>query len=237
MKLPCWVPAFALLSPVQGAVLTGGWFLEPAVPPGQFRLTLTRNDVIVDARRTIFVAPADLKGFRPTDLESPGASVRFELLRDAGEFRFEGMAQGGKAEGRFEFRENAAFAASLRGVIRDWWDPGRMFALGLENMPAPAVRSAQESQAHLRDSSYLEALKRTGYVLFRPDTSRLEAHGVSPDLLRQMKLSGYDSLSVTDMIRLQTHGVTTQDIRSFEARGRTNLTVDDIVKLKVNGVN
>ncbi|MFN0165156.1 MAG: hypothetical protein ACKV22_01895 [Bryobacteraceae bacterium] len=59
---------------------------------------------------------------------------------------------------------------------------------------------------------------------------------MSPDMLRQLKLSGYDVVGVNDMVRLQNHGVTQHDLRMLELQGKRNLTVDDIVKAKVNGI-
>jgi len=105
--------------------------------------------------------------------------------------------------------------------------------VGPLNLPAPRSRSSVSPQ----DAVRLRELKQSGYALFLDDAIRLHNQGVSPELLREMKRSGYDALSVSDMLRLQTHGVTPQDIQTFESRGRTNLTVDEIVRLKVNGVD
>ncbi len=86
------------------------------------------------------------------------------------------------------------------------------------------------------ESVYLRALRQTGFPLFRSDAERLKGHGVSPEMLRQLKLSGYDVVSVSDMVRLQNHGVTQHDLQLLELQGKRNLTVDDIVKAKVNGI-
>ena len=85
--------------------------------------------------------------------------------------------------------------------------------------------------------AYYDELRASGYAIFPEDAARLNAQGVSPDLVRQMKLSGHDNFNANEMIRLQNFGVTADDVRSYEFRtGRINLSVDDIVRFKTNGV-
>ena len=236
-----------------GSTVPGEWLLERGREDAHYRLTLTRHDTLVDARRIASIAATDLKGFDSTSLDRPEAPARFEWIREAGTFQFRGAVANGRASGQFWFQSNSAFETALRDRVASWWDPGLLFDLAIagtglqavtEKRPLspeglPAIRPRPEDpalDAHWR-LRYLRALKETGYALTKDEAARLLDRGVQPDMLRQMKLSGFDSLSVSDMMRLQTHGVTPQDVRLFELRRGPNLSVDEIVRLKTNGIN
>ena len=240
------------LATLSGSTVPGDWLLERGAGSTQYRLILTRHDTLVDARRVAGIAVTDLHGFDPASLDRPGAPVRFEWLREAGTFRFRGTVADGRASGQFWFQSSSAFETALRDRIASWWDPGLLFDLAVAGTGLQAVASrqprAQEGlpprgpqpedpalDAHWK-LRYLRALKESGYALTRDEATRLLDRGVQPDLLRQMKLSGFDALSVSDMLRLQTHGVTPQDVRQFELRRGPGLSVDEIVRLKTNGV-
>ena len=234
----------------QAAVISGNWTLEKGYAPNQYQLNLSRADVIVDARRSLTVAETELKGLDGLASDPVGTPVHFELVRDAGTLRFEGMSRNGRAEGTFSFTENPAYVAALKNAVTNWWDSSAVFDLAIKGVPLSHVtaynyqatvnlRVSDLSRAYSGETapSYSKSVRDSGYLLQRPDIDRLRAQRVSPDLLRQLKVSGHDTLNTTDMLRLQTHGVTSQDIRFFETRtGKSNLTVDEIIKLKINGV-
>jgi hypothetical protein len=238
---------------LSGSTVPGEWLLDRQAGAAQYRLTLTRHDTLVDARRVVSITATDLPGFDPASFDRPETPVRFAWVREAGTFKFRGTVAAGRASGQFWFQSNAAFETALRDRIASWWDPGLLFDLAVAGTGLQAVASreprAQEGlpprgpqpedpalDAHWK-LRYLRALKESGYALTRDEATRLLDRGVAPDLLRQMKLSGFDALSVSDMLRLQTHGVTQQDVRLFELRRGPNLTVDEIVRLKTNGVD
>jgi hypothetical protein len=242
----------ALSAVAQGraAIVTGNWTIEKALSGDLLRLTVTRADTIVDARHTVLLTATELQGFAGITADSVGQPIRFKLVREAGTIHFDGVARNGRAEGKFSFTENPAFLTALKGTATNWWDSGGVFELALRGVPIhaltefgptnlPSVRLADIGRAYTAGStpSYPQALKDIGYKLLPGDIARLEALRVSPDLLRQMKVSGHETLNTTDMLRLETHGVTSQDVRYFETRtGKSNLSVDEIVKLKINGV-
>jgi hypothetical protein len=242
--------ALSAVAQLPAAIVTGNWTMEKALSADLLRLTVMRADTIVDAQRMVLLTATELQSFAGLTTDSVGQPIRFELVREAGTIHFDGVSRNGRAEGKFTFTENPAFVTALKGTATNWWDSGGVFELALRGVPIqaltnfgstnlPSIRLADIGRAYTAGStpSYPKALKETGYKLLPADIARLEALRVSPDLLRQMKVSGHDTLNTTDMLRLETHGVTSQDVRYFETRtGKSNLSVDEIVKLKINGV-
>lgn len=139
---------------------------------------------------------------------------------------------------RLSSQELAEFAGRLpQGppAIADQAPPGE----DRDEPRKPQFRATNpQAQPALDDQErdYFRVLRQSGFPFFSADVERLKGHGVSPDMLRQLKLSGYDVVGVNDMVRLQNHGVTQHDLRMLELQGKRNLTVDDIVKAKVNGI-
>jgi hypothetical protein len=296
IRLAPFIACALLAVPLCSAeVIAGTWSLEKSLLPGQVRLILTRPGVIVGGRQLLYLSATETAGLDSAVWETDGAPVNWVLARGSGTLRFEGVSASGRLSGRFRFIENPEFAAAIRGLVYNWWDPASLLDLALRGVPLafaqalrdagasgisaselarryensvpdPAVDPAREAPAtgaatlrmpsprsarvvplsagtaaRLRSlglsRAYYEELKASGYAIFPEDAARLNAQGVSPDLVRQMKLSGHDNFNTNEMIRLQNFGVTADDVRSFEFRtGRTNLSVDDIVRFKTNGV-
>lgn len=233
-----WLLFLAAIS-VLGADIPGEFRLLPGSTSGSVVLQLVRKDTLVDASRVLRVEREFLRGLR-SDAFTADAHVSFELERDAGVFRFQGRPQDGVIRGTFRFTENAAYAARWKGVLPNWYEPGVMFEHAVKSTPMPAslppLRPVEPSKLPAGREAYLRALRESGYPLLRTDIERLQIHNVPPDLVRQMKLSGYDTVNTNDLVKLQTHSVTSFDVLTFQVRGYNNLSTDEMVKLKVSGI-
>ncbi|MBL8232337.1 MAG: hypothetical protein JNL98_27825 [Bryobacterales bacterium] len=233
-----WLLFLAAIS-VLGADIPGEFRLSPGSTSGDAVLQLIRKDTLVDGSRIVRVEREHLQGLR-SDAFAADGPVRFELGREAGVFRFEGRTQDGVIRGTFRFTENAAYAAQWKGVLPNWYEPGVMFEHAVRSTPMPAslplLRPLEWPKLPADREAYLRALRESGYPLLKTDLERLRIHNVQPDLLRQMKLSGYDTVNTSDMVKLQTHGVTSSDVLTFQVRGYNNLSADEMVKLKVSGI-
>jgi hypothetical protein len=218
------------------AVVDGVWTAERA--QAGWRITLRRPTEIINPVREIILPAFD------------AASPPVEIRRGAGVFHLTGTLAADRGQGEFRFIEDREFVSALREIGADWWNPDRLYELAVRGVTLEAVRRAPEvaypigprlpsarfAQMDAAAVEYWRSLRESGYLLTPGDLRRLRTYNVAPDLLRQMKISGYDALSVTDMQRLQSHGVTSFDIQLFEARGFRNLSTDDIVRLKNNGI-
>jgi hypothetical protein len=218
------------------AVIDGVWTAERN--GAGWRITLRRPTEIINPAREIVVP-----GFG-------SASPPLEIRRDAGVFRLTGTLGAARGQGEFRFTEDRAMVDVLRDIGADWWNPDRLYELAVRGVTIETVRRAPEAAYPLGSrypapgslrpepglEEYWRRLSESGYRFTRDDIRRLRPYNVSPGLLRQMKVSGYDALSITEMQTLQSNGVTSYDIQLFEARGFRNLSTDDIVRLKTNGI-
>jgi len=262
MRFTC---CFLLAIASSAASIEGVWTLRQRPHRNDYHLTLRRN-ILVDSERTVAVSLHQLKNLSHAHLLLPApVAVQFTLARDAGTVSFHGTAVNGAGSGRFAFQPDPAFVSELGGIAVDPWNHDKIYDMAVAGVPLSylrglgAVRNARlysydvlrfysfgrpahrelfpvTPHPHTVDPGYWQRVRETGYPLFREDIERLQTYGVSPDLLRQMKISGYDVLPVSDAIKLQTHGVTQFDIQSMEARGHKNLSTDEIVRYKVNGI-
>jgi hypothetical protein len=234
---------FAIIAVTASAgEIPGEFRLLPGSSSGTMVLQLTRRDTLVDASRILRVEAGSLPGLAADAFQS-GGPQRFQLTRGAGTFYFEGRADQGSVRGAFRFLENPSFAARLKGVVPNWYEPGVMFEFAVQDRDAlspvfvpPPPASRQLKPFFGESELYLRALKEPGYPFHKSDLDRLRIHNVQPDLLRQMKLSGYDALNTNDMVKLQSYGVTSADVLTFQVRGFQHLTVDEMVKMKISGI-
>lgn len=224
------------------AVIPGDFVLERPLSGDKLVLKLVRADTLVDPNRSIRVTPVELAGFDPATLDSQGTAIRFEMKRTAGSFVFEGTAVQGRITGKFRFQESAEFAARLKGVISNWWDPGVLFEFAVNNLNSPVPQNDMWMVRPLaprpveNHNGYLKALNDSGYTILPSDAARLRSFGVQPDILKQLKSNSQDLLVPNDLIWLKLQGITVWDLQNYKVRGYSNLPVDDLVRLKTQGI-
>jgi len=245
----------AALAAASAANIGGSWTAYPAEDPGSVQIQL-RREILIGGRDWIVVKTGDLlqeeSSFR---LVRGAGTLHFTgALKDRrgqGTFRFErndSFRDALRLVAPDWWNDERLFAMTLRDVPIDYlkslhasgYKAKSAFDILLRHPAQPPLLDATaENLARLRSfqvpSSYLHRLSESGYLLSSEEAQQLHFHNVSPDLLRQMKLSGRDNLSVSDMLKLQTHGVTSFDIQRLQANGHTNLSADDIVRLKNGG--
>jgi len=247
------------------ARIEGQWQSFPEAYSRSIRIELQR-EIIVGAHRSIVVDRSELKqnqgvGFT---LERDAGAIHFTgTLGDGrGSFRFEpsrAFRDRLRPLAPDFWDDEKLLEMTLRSVPLSYVEAlgaagyrgaGASDVIRLHTWEVPPERSRQpfgpilnlslENRTRLRalgvSTEYLKRLGETGYLLSAEEVERLHGQNVPADLLRQMKLSGYDSLGVSDMLKLQTHGVTSFDIQKMQANGHTHLSVDEIIRLKNDGV-
>ena len=114
------VPAVAAAALVFGAFLasaetplTGTWSIEPAREPGLVRLEMRRRSGHSDWSSGETVPIASLVGLAPSVLSGGSSPVRFEIRRDAGNFRFDGSVRDGEGAGHFDFEGNSEYVRAM----------------------------------------------------------------------------------------------------------------------------
>lgn len=95
-----------------------------------------------------------------------------------------------------------------------------------------------EPQAPRGSGSFIEEMAGLGYTnLSVDDLIDLKNHGVTPQLVRDLKERGYEKLSIRQLTRLASMGVTGQFIRELKAAGIEQLPIESLIRLQSHGVN
>jgi hypothetical protein len=154
------------------------------------------------------------------DLASPGATVRFDVVRDAGTLECTGHAAYGTGGGTFRYVANPGYAAKLAelGVSAPTADEQRRMALA--DIPLSLVRTLHDNQYAIR--APLELI-------------RLSEHGVTAQFVNGLTTLGVHSSSSEELIRLVDHGVTLDYVRALRALGY-RISAAELVRLVDHGV-
>lgn len=168
------------------------------------------------------IEPRVLRGLTSADIESDaGASVRFELVRDAGTVRLEGSFQNGRGMGDFTFVPDEGYWNRLRALgVRSGTmtgdDERDLFELAMIDVSTDFIRSMQ-------DIGYHETLDK--YVAFK-------IFDVTPAYVREMASLGFDHLSAEKLTETRIHGATPEYIREMRAAGN-DLSLDDYIQSRI----
>src|SRR5215210_9519080 len=184
--------------------------------PSRERIQLTCEHYENGARRhgmTSFgVRPGELRGLPLSQLSSYNGPARFQLVRDAGTFNFEGQLRDGHGTGFFTFSPDSRF-------------PQQLASRGYERPTAP-----QQFWLALHDVGYtmLDELRAQGYE--RPSVNQLVVmgmHGANLDYMRSLSAAGYRVGDTHRLVALRDHGVSREFIGGLTDAGFRNLSVDD----------
>jgi hypothetical protein len=195
------------------------------------------------------VRPTELRGL-PSQLSSYSGPVKFQLVRDAGTFNFDGELRGGHGTGFFTFAPDARFPQQLasRGYEKPTEDQQFWLAMHdisyamldemrAQNYDRPSVSELVVMGMHGANLDYMKSLSAAGYRV--GDTRRLVTlrdHGVSDDFIEGLAGAGYKNLSLDDLQELRDHGVNPEFIASLRRYGFTNLTTDRLLEARDHGV-
>jgi hypothetical protein len=200
---------------VDDTVVTGRWTIA-ARPDGWLQLDIDWANVNQWRR---FVRPPDLPGLGANDLDGV-ADARFRIDQDAGVFEFNGTFARGRGDGRFVFRPNQGFPATLRALgVRD---AERVGIHQLKNLAFGFISAA----------SVREFIEAGLQPLTLNELLDLAVRQVSPAYLREMKAAGIQGAeSVRGIVELEFHDVPASYARDLSALGYKTLTYRQLIEM------
>jgi beta-lactamase regulating signal transducer with metallopeptidase domain len=200
---------------VDDTVVTGRWTIA-ARPDGWLQLDIDWANVNQWRR---FVRPPDLPGLGANDLDGV-ADARFRIDQDAGVFEFNGTFARGRGDGRFVFRPNQGFPATLRALgVRD---AERVGIHQLKNLAFGFISAA----------SVREFIEAGLQPLTLNELLDLAVRQVSPAYLREMKAAGIQGAeSVRGIVELKFHDVPASYARDLSALGYKTLTYRQLIEM------
>jgi hypothetical protein len=155
------------------------------------------------------------------------APVRFAMRRDAGTIAFDGSFRDGEGAGHFTFTPSESYLGTLRSMnVRLDDDSSRtegeeLFRLAMFDVSIDFIRS----------------MRNLGYDVSLRDLVRFRIHGVSPEMVTELRSLGLDHVSAEDLVRMRIHGATPSFIRGMADSGYRNLSVDNLIRFRIHGVS
>ncbi len=229
--------------------LTGTWSVQLGYDPVnvQFGARYDSDHGYSDWSRD--VPMSSLAGLTRDQLQSNGANVRFDLVREAGTLHCTGYASHGGGGGTFIFTPSASFSDALaaRGISRP--DDGQQLRMAMANVTIAFIDMLRRNSSaitttdeiirvlnHGVDERYVTGLAAIGYKnLSAEDLVRLRDHGVTVDYAQGMLALGYHA-TPEELIRLRDHGVTLDFVKRVRDRGY-NATVEQLIRLRDAGID
>ncbi len=155
--------------------------------------------------------------------------VKFALRRDAGTISFDGSFRDGEGAGHFTFMPNDSYLGTLRSMH---------IALD-DNEKGDRTEGEELFRLAMFDVSldFIRGMHELGYDAGVHDLVRFRIHGVSPEMVRELKTLGLDHLAAEDLIRLRIHGATPEFIRAMGDSGYRNLSAEELVRFRIHGVS
>ncbi len=188
-------------------------------------------------------------GLTRDQLQSSGANVRFELVRDAGTLHCTGYASHGSGGGTFTFSPSTSFSDALasRGISRP--DDTQLLRMAMANVTLAFIDMLRHNSSaitttdeiirvlnHGVDERYVTGLAGLGYRnLGADDLVRLRDHGVNLDFVQGMLAAGYHP-TPEELIRLRDHGVTVDFVKRVHDRGY-NATIEQLIRMRDAGIS
>lgn len=244
--------ALMVAAPACAESYSGTWAISPSDQAGSVQLelryqqrTATGNDEWDESRTTPL---SELRGLSPSDLAGHGQR-NFTILRDAGSFRAEGMADNGHAAGTWSFSRSASFNSQLqrRGIGAP--DETQQFELAMADFKLgtldellasgferPSVGDLISMIEHGVSDRYIQELRGVG---LRPKSAgsliRMRDHGVSSNFI-QTVMKALPGTSVDELVALRDHGVSENYINTLAQMGYRP-SASDLVRLRDHGVS
>ncbi|HEY7369079.1 MAG TPA: hypothetical protein VIA29_04275 [Thermoanaerobaculia bacterium] len=243
------VLASAVFAQEPGTV-KGTWSIELPAKRGRVALTMKRRGGGGHSWSSTDMVPvADLKGFAPPASGNP-VDVRFQIVRDAGSFTFEGQSDNEVAWGKFLFAGNEAYARELEaqghGSISSddllsfaVHDVSRAFVRGLADLGYAKLSTDDllSMAIHGATPAYVRAMRGLGFERLSPDDLvSMRIHGVSEEFVGEMRALGYEDLTADDLVSMRIHGVSAEFVRELEQLGYRRVSADDLVSMRIHGV-
>ena len=163
---------------------------------------------------------------RPQIVAASDTPVKFALKRDAGTIAFDGSFRDGEGAGHFTFTPNDSYLSTLQSMkVRLEDDSERtegeeLFRLAMFDVSLDFIRS----------------MRNLGYDVGVRDLVRFRIHGVSPEMVTELRSLGLDHVSAEDLVRMRIHGATPAFVREMANLGYRNLPVESLVRFRIHGV-
>jgi hypothetical protein len=233
----------------EAADVTGSWAIQDLQIANKVQLSL---NVIQGGRGSFNSSSAfdvfQFRGLTPAQMATPiGTMARFELVREAGTFAFEGYFKAGNGAGTFLFRSDPGFVPAMRAQGFLDVDESRIFSMAVHDVGprfASEIRAAGITPStaaklltmriHGVSLDFIRDIQRAGYKPEEEDLIKMRIHRVTPEFANEVRRM-YGSASIEHLVKMQIHRVDL-DFAGEVRQMFPTASIDDLVRLRIHRV-
>jgi len=217
---------FLAATSVTAAEIRGAWTASASADEdaGRMYLQITRNR----SNNGQTMLRSSFTGLTDSQIHSvTQVPVSFKLVREAGTLTFDGTFRQGSGAGQFVFAPDAGFVNTLRSLDLSTEGSGKQKNRDLDEQ-------LLQMAIHDVSSSFIRGMQAEGYRGSLDDYFSMRIHRVTPELVRELRLLGYDKISSDDLVSSQIHRVTPQYIREMRAAGQPRLSLEELTGMRIH---
>ena len=238
----------ALLVPCAAAQSGGTWAIRPAERAGEVRVRFQASDAgqgNFDISRAMRVS--ELHGLTAAQMaSSKGATVHFEIVREAGTIACDGYFRQQRGAGTFVFHADARFAPAMRALGISGIDQTQLRSMAFVDVTSDWTRKMKAAGVEVHTAKqlvemrifdvtpeYVRDLRSFGYSVTAPrQLTKLRIFHVTPDSIRGLQQAGYRP-DVEQLVKMSIFKVTPEFISQVKQLGYTNVPIDELVKMRI----
>ncbi len=242
---------------VAQSVVTGDWKAElKSDSANQINLSFSRK---ADDRNNRSGSNFDLKnlqGLSLSEINSSGSSVRFSILREAGNIECEGKFTNGKGNGNFRFTPSKTFIEAMKSRGLDFLEKNskdesniedRLFAAAMLNVTtalADDLLSADFGKLDIGDlfkgaifkidGKFAREMKESGFQnLTFEDLVKAKIFKIDAEFVRHVAQMGFQNEPFEMLVKMRIFKITPEFIIEIRNEGFDNLDIEDLVKMRI----
>lgn len=198
----------------------------------------------------------DLQGLSLSQVSGSDSSVRFSVLREAGNIECEGKFTNGKGAGTFRFTPNPQFIKDMKSRGFDFEKArksddndieNRLFAAATLNVTtalADDLLSADFGKLDVDDlfkaaifkidGKFAREMKETGFQnLTFEDLVKARIFKIDAQFVREVAQMGFDKEPFESLVKMQIFKITPEFITEIRNEGFNDLDIEDLVKMRI----
>ena len=238
----------ALIVPRAAAQSSGTWAIHPSDMAGQvqMRLEATRDDH-GNFDFSHRVALSELRGLTAEQMASPsGATVHFQIAREAGTIACDGYFKQNDGAGTFVFRADPRFVPAMHALGITDIDESRLLSMALMDVTTDYTRQIRAAGVNVETGKqvielrifdvtpeYVRDLRSLGYTSTEPrQLTKFRIFHVTPDSIRSFQSAGYHP-DAEELVKMSIFKVTPEFIAQVKQLGYADVPVEDLVKMRI----
>ncbi|HMS39655.1 MAG TPA: hypothetical protein PKE69_05470 [Pyrinomonadaceae bacterium] len=246
---------------VAQSVVTGDWKAEYKVEKAEkIQLNFSRKSENGRNQMGQSYELNDLQGLSLSQINSSNESVRFNLVREAGNIECEGKFTNGRGTGTFRFTPNPQFIKEMKLRGFDFEKPrksddkdieNRLFAAATLNVTTALADDLLSSDfgkldvddlfkaaIFKIDGKFAREMKESGFQnLTFDDLVKARIFKIDAEFVRHVAQMGFQNEPFEMLVKMRIFKITPEFITEIRNEGFNDLDIEDLVKMRIFNIN